>query len=169
MAIVWCAPAAAVDVGSRAPSWQANSFQGESVSFPELAAGKPTVIIFWASWCSYCKAFLPHLKDIQKEYGADAIEIVAVNFKEEKEAGSDPDVFIKNTGIALTAIRAGEDIAAAYGVKVIPGLMVVDGGGIVTYRAGMRKPPAGKPIAELWNEQVRAALDAELMVGCDPQ
>lgn len=91
-----------------------------------------------------------------------------MNFKEEKGAGSNPDVYIKNTGIALTAIRAGEDIAAAYGVKVIPGLMVVDGGGVVTYRAGMRKPPAGKSIAELWNEQVRAALDAELMAGCDP-
>jgi thiol-disulfide isomerase/thioredoxin len=169
LATAWLAPAGAVEVGSRAPAWQAISFEGKSVSFPQFVAGKPTIVIFWASWCNYCKAFMPHLNEIQKEYGADLIEIVAVNFGEEKGAGSDPDAYIKNTGIALTAIRAGEDIAAAYGVKVIPGLMVVDSSGTVTYRAGMRKPPAGKPIAELWNEQVRAALEADLAVGCDPQ
>lgn len=168
MAMTWFTPAGAVEQGSRAPSWQATGFDGKSVSFPQVAAGKPAVIIFWASWCSYCKAFMPHLKKIQEEYGADALEIVAVNFAEDKGGGSDPDAYIKDTGITLTAIRSGEAIAAAYGVKVVPGLMVVDSGGIVTYRAGMRKPPAGKPIDQMWNEQVRAALDAELMAGCEP-
>jgi len=169
MAILWSVPAGAVGKGDLAPPWQATNFQGKSVSFPELVNGKPTVIIFWASWCSYCKAFMPYLNEIQDEYGPDSIEIIAVNFREEEGelgADSDPDAYIANTGIALTAIRDGEDIAAAYGVKYVPGLMVVDSTRIVSYRRGMTKLPAGKTIAELWDEQVRAALDAEFMVGC---
>jgi thiol-disulfide isomerase/thioredoxin len=168
MAIVWSVPAeAAVGEGDLALPWQATNFQGESVSFPEFVNGKPTVIIFWASWCNYCKAFMPYLKEIQDEFGADSIEIVAVNIKEaDAEEDSDPDAYIKNTGITLTAIRDGEDIAAAYGVRFVPGLMVVDSSGIVAYRRSRTKLPAGKTIAELWDEQVRTALDAEFIGGC---
>ena len=166
MAMVWSMPAGAVDKGGIAPSWQATNFHGESVSFPKFVDGKPTIIIFWASWCSYCKAFMPYLKAIQKKYGADSIEIIAVNTREEEGGDSDPDAYIENTGIALTAIRHGDDIAAAYGVKGMPGLMVVNGDGIVSYRRAMTKLPAGKTVAEMWDAQVRAALDTELSDGC---
>lgn len=166
MAVVWSAPAGAVGQGDVAPPWQATNFQGESVSFPKIVSGKPTVIIFWASWCNYCKAFMPYLKEIQKEFGADSIEIVAVNAKEEQEGDSDPGAYIQNTGIALTAIRDGDEIAAAYGVRFVPGLMVVDSDGIISYRRSRTKLPAGKTIAELWDEQVRTALDAEFIDGC---
>ena len=166
MAMVWSIPARAVDKGGIAPSWQATNFHGESVSFPKFVDGKPTIIIFWATWCGYCKAFMPYLKAIQKEYGARNIEIIAVNTREEEGGYSDPDAYIKDIGIALTAIRHGDDIAAAYGVKGMPGLMVVSGDGVVSYRRAMTKLPAGKTVAELWDAQVRAALDTELKDGC---
>ena len=166
IAILWSMPAGAAGQGDVAPSWQATNFQGESVSYPELASGKPTVIIFWASWCSYCKAFMPYLKGIQQEYGVEGVEIVAVNFREDEAEDGDPDAYIKDTGITLTAIRDGEDIAAAYGIRNVPGLMVVDSDGIISYRRGRTNLPAGQTIAELWDENVRTALDAEYMDGC---
>ncbi len=166
MAMFWALPATAVDTGGTAPSWQATKFDGQSVSFPKFVRGKPTVIIFWATWCSYCKAFMPDLKALQQEYGADSIEIIAVNTREEEGGDSDPDAYIKNIGFPLTAIRKGDDIAAAYGVKGMPGLMVVGGDGTVTYRRAMTRLPAGKTVAELWDTQVRAALDKEFKDGC---
>lgn len=165
-AIIWSIPAEAARPGDLAPSWQATSFQGEAVSFPEMVDGKPTVMIFWASWCSYCKAFMPYLKDIQEEY-EDDIEIIAVNFREAEGGESDPDAYVRQTGIEMTTIRDGEVIAAAYKVRFVPGLMVVGSDGIVSYRRGKTKLPAGKSIAELWSEQVMDALDDQLdMGGC---
>ena len=160
--IICSMSAHAVRPGDTAPQWQAIDFEGQSVSFPELADGKPTIMIFWASWCSYCKAFMPYLKDIQEEYG-DLIEIVAVNFRESEGGESDPDIYLEQTGIAMTAIRSGEDIAAAYRVRFVPGLMVVGSDGVISYRRGKTKLPAGKSIAELWAGQVRDALDDQLM------
>ncbi len=152
-------PAFAVDQGEVAPTWQAINFQGESVSFPELSEGKPTVLIFWATWCPYCKAFMPYLKKIQQDYGADRILIVAVNAQEQ---GGDADAYVRALGFPVTAIRDGDDIAAGYGVKFIPGLMVVDGNGTVSYRRGSTELPPGQTVAELWSDQVRAALDQAL-------
>jgi len=152
--------------GDVAPHWQATNFQGDVVSFPELVDGKPAVMIFWASWCSYCKAFMPYLKEIQREY-QDDIEIIAVNFREAEGGESDPDAYVRQTGINMMAIRDGEEIAAAYRVRFVPGLMVVGTDGIVSYRRGKTKLPAGKSIAELWSEQVMEALDEQLdMGGC---
>ena len=47
-------------------------------------------------------------------------------------------------------------------MKFIPGLMVVDGSGEVVYRRGWTDKPAGKSVAEQWDEEVREALDAAL-------
>ncbi len=158
-ALIFSMPALAVDQGDVAPRWQAVTFQDESVSFPELARGRPAVLIFWASWCDYCAAFMPYLKKIQEDYGADRISIVAVNAKERE---GDPEAYIRKIDFPITAIRDGDNIAADYGVKFIPGLMVVDGNGTVSYRRGWTELPAGQTVAQLWSEQVRAALDQAL-------
>ena len=50
-------------------------------------------------------------------------------------------------------------IAEKYGIKFIPGLMVVDGRGHVTYRRGWTDLPAGKTVAQQWDGEVRKALD----------
>jgi thiol-disulfide isomerase/thioredoxin len=155
-AVFWAIPAQAVDAGDEAPPWQATDFQGEAISFPEISQGKPAILIFWATWCDYCKAFMPYLKEIQQDYGADRILIVAVNAK---QTDGDPDDYIRQLGFPVTAIRDGDDIADKYDVRFIPGLMVVDGKGIVTYRRGWTELPAGRTVAEFWSGQVRDALD----------
>ncbi len=46
--------------------------QGQKLGFslPSMQAGVD-IYLFWASWCPYCKALMPHLQSIQVEYGAD--------------------------------------------------------------------------------------------------
>ncbi len=66
-AVFWSIPALAVDAGDVAPAWQVQTFQDENVSFPELTDGKPAIVLFWASWCDYCAAFMPYLKKIQED------------------------------------------------------------------------------------------------------
>ena len=158
-AIAWSMPASAVGEGDVAPAWQALNLEGETVSFPEVSEGRPTVFIFWATWCPYCKAFMPYLKKIHEDYGPERILIVAVNAKDKD---GDKDAYVDALGFPVVAIREGDAIAADYGTRFIPGLMVVDGNGTVSYRRGSTELPPGQTVAELWSDQVRAALDQAL-------
>lgn len=158
-AIAWSMPAFAVDQGDLAPAWQALNLEGENVSFPEVSEGRPTVFIFWATWCPYCKAFMPYLKKIHEDYGPERILIVAVNAKDKD---GDKDAYVDALGFPVVAIREGDAIAADYGIRFIPGLMVVDGNGTVSYRRSSTELPPGQTLAQLWSDQVRAALDQAL-------
>jgi thiol-disulfide isomerase/thioredoxin len=151
------APAFAVEQGDRAPPWHAADFAGRPVAFPAVGEGKPVVIVFWATWCPYCRAFMPYLEGIQKDYAARGVKIVTINAKE--DGRDDPKAYVQSLGFAQIAIANGDAIAQSYGVQYIPGLLIVDGAGIVAYRRPWTDLPAGKTVAQLWDGQVRTALD----------
>jgi thiol-disulfide isomerase/thioredoxin len=148
----------AVEQGEPAPAWTAEDFAGRQVQFPGISAGKPAVVLFWATWCPYCKAFMPYLKRIQADYAAAGVTIVAINTKE--RGRGDPAAYMSNLGFPLVGIPDGDRIAEAYGVQYVPGLFVVDGQGEIAYRRPWTDLPAGSTVAELWDRQVRAALDS---------
>jgi thiol-disulfide isomerase/thioredoxin len=150
----------AVEQGDIAPAWTGKDFSGRVVEFPAVNAGQPTVMVFWATWCGYCRAFMPYLKDISADYAERGVRIVAINAKE--DGSGNPRSYVRGLGFDPIAIADGDEIAAAYGIEFIPGLLIVDGKGAVTYRRPWTDLPAGRTVAELWSEQVRNALDALL-------
>jgi thiol-disulfide isomerase/thioredoxin len=152
------APAFAVEQGDVAPPFKAVDFDGRPVEFPAVAGGKPAVVVFWATWCGYCRAFMPYLKGIAADYAARGVQVVAINAKE--DGREDPRAYVRGLGFSPIAVANGNSIAVAYGVQYIPGLMIVDGNGTVAYRRPWTDLPAGRTVAELWDEQVRTALDA---------
>ncbi len=147
----------AVEQGEPAPTWAGMDFSGNEVHFPSVIDGKPTVMIFFATWCPYCKAFMPYLGQIQKEYGKDQINILAINAKEKGEG--DPKAYVEKLGYPVISVADGDTIAEEYSVRFIPGLMIVDGDGNIAWKRASTDLPPGKTIAELWDEQVREQLD----------
>jgi thiol-disulfide isomerase/thioredoxin len=158
LALALASSVAAVEQGDVAPPWKARNFSGQIVEFPALAGGKPAVVVFWATWCEYCRAFMPYLKDIQSDYAAQGVKVVAINTAEDIDG--DPHEYMRALDFAPVAIEDGDAIARAYGIEYIPGLLIVDGKGTVAYRRPWTDLPAGRTVAQLWDGQVRAALDA---------
>lgn len=162
--LVWAfstGSAFAVEQGDAAPPFEALDFAGQRVEFPAVAGGKPAVVVFWATWCGYCKAFMPYLKNIAADYAQHGVKIVTINAKEDGRGG-DPRAYVRGLGFSPVAVANGDRIAAAYGVQYIPGLMIVDGNGTVAYRRPWTDLPAGQTVAQLWDGQVRTALEALL-------
>jgi cytochrome c biogenesis protein CcmG/thiol:disulfide interchange protein DsbE len=146
----------AVEEGDAAPRWNGVGFDGSEIAFPAVLGGKPAVVVFWATWCPYCKAFMPYLERIQAEYGVERISVLMINAMEDGEG--DPRAYLEELDFPKIAVQNGDDIAAAYGVEYTPALMVIDADGRVAYQRGPTQMAAGSAIASLWFSQIRATL-----------
>ncbi|MAW88535.1 MAG: thioredoxin [Phyllobacteriaceae bacterium] len=76
-----------------------------------LGAAEPVVVDFWAEWCGPCKMIAPALDEIAGEM-AGKIKIAKVNIDENPE------------------------LAAQYGVRSIPTLMIFKGGEVADMKVG---------------------------------
>ncbi len=158
LSVLFSSALTGVQIGDVAPSWKGNNLvDGTQVKFPEVLNEKPAVLVFWATWCPYCKAFMPYAGRIQADYAGQGVQIVTFNALERGKG--DPKAYVDGLDFPLVAIAEADDIAKQYDVKFIPGLMVVDGEGSVIYRRGWTNLPAGSKVAEQWDGEVRAALD----------
>jgi thiol-disulfide isomerase/thioredoxin len=157
--MAFAAPAArAAQPGDPAPEWDLIDGGGRDIFFPAHAAGAPSILFFWATWCPYCHAVMPYLKRIQDDYRQAGVRVYAINFKDD----GDPVEHMAELGYSFVVLPLGDLVADDYDVWGAPGLIVVDGDGVVAYRRGDTRAPPGKTIAELWDAELRAALDGVL-------
>ena len=148
----------AVGEGDVAPTWQLQTVAGNDLTYPQATEGAPSVVLFWASWCPYCKAFMPYLDAIRQDYALHDVRVFAINIKED----GDPVAFVNGHDYQFTYLLAGDDVAEQYAVRFVPGLFVVDGTGVIVFRRQSTELPPGRKVAEFWDEQVRIALDESI-------
>jgi thiol-disulfide isomerase/thioredoxin len=147
----------AVEVGDIAPPFEGVDEVGANVSFPAVIDGKPTIMVFWATWCAYCKAFMPFLEDIQKDYGTDKINVVLINHKE--RGAGDPAAYTKTLNFEQISVMEGDSIGDAYSVDFIPGLMIAGADGRMAWKRKSTDLPAGQKVGAFCDMKVREQLD----------
>ncbi len=103
-----------------APDWSMSTPSGHTVTLSEEVENRTTVILFWATWCPYCKALMPHLQSIKIEYGED-VKVIAISIKDD----GDPVDFIESAAYDFTLLTNGDHIAKLYDVRGTPGVFVV--------------------------------------------
>ncbi|MGB5621594.1 MAG: TlpA disulfide reductase family protein [Gammaproteobacteria bacterium] len=150
--------AATVMPGMAAPPFELQTGEGEAFSFPKDATGQASILLFWATWCPYCKAVMPYLDQVVADYAKYGVRVYAIDFKDD----GDPVEMMAELGYDFTVLPLGDLVADDYGVFSAPGIIVVDQLGTVVYRRGPTRAPPGKAIAEVWDEEVREALDQAL-------
>jgi len=156
-------PLFAVGPGDTAPAWTGTDIATQAqVEFPEVLAGKPAVLVFWATWCPYCKAFMPYVKAIEADYRDQGVQIITFNTKE--RGRGDPAAYVASLDFPFIAIEAADKIGDSYDIPFIPGLLVVDGSGEVIYRRRSTNLPAGRTVSQQWDVEVRQVLDSVLPI-----
>ncbi|MBN2043622.1 MAG: TlpA family protein disulfide reductase [Anaerolineales bacterium] len=64
--------------GFLAPDFTLATLEGESISLSDLR-GKAVIVNVWASWCGPCRAEMPALEAVYREYAGEDLVLLAVN------------------------------------------------------------------------------------------
>jgi len=80
--------------------------------------GKLVYVDFWASWCGPCRHSFPWMSSLQQRYGADGLQIIAINLDEQR---ADAAAFLARVPAGFTvAYDPSGTTAKAYGIKGMP-------------------------------------------------
>lgn len=118
-------------VGELPPQLLGKNRDGDPVDLANYR-NKVTIVTFWASWCGPCRRELPVLDHFQDVVGRDALEVIAVNFKEPREDFR--AVVRANKSINLTYVHDMHGrVSDQYGVNSLPHMFILGHDGRVAY------------------------------------
>jgi peroxiredoxin len=73
LVVLWLSPAGV----TRVPPLTLFTLQGEKLAIPD-SAGRPQLVVFWATTCRSCIKEIPGLVDLYRELGPHGLEIIGV-------------------------------------------------------------------------------------------
>ena len=78
-------PPAAVGQDRKAPPLALRTIEGRALRLSDYR-GKVVLLNFWATWCPPCRAEIPDLVRLQREYGPRGLQVVGVTYPPERRA-----------------------------------------------------------------------------------
>jgi thiol-disulfide isomerase/thioredoxin len=122
------------EVGERIPAEEVLGvdLDGTPVTAGSLA-GKPALLVFWASWCGDCARELPTAEALHQRWGARA---VVLGISTDASARDVRSFLRKNRGRITFAVShdRNQRAARAFGVREIPTNVLLDANGVVRWR-----------------------------------
>ncbi len=143
--------------GGTPPSSFGETLQGEEIkiaSFP----GKIVIATFWASWCAPCLAELSLLEGVRKNVPKAQLEIIAINFGEQRRVFVKASKILTEAGLTITHDR-NYRLSRPLGIKSIPYMLLIDHTGKIKHiHTGFGEKSLDMLIVEI-NAMLRAQHD----------
>lgn len=129
----------ALEVGDRAPDFQARSVSGDAEVVLHELRGKVVLVDFWASWCAPCNAAMPQLEKLSKEFPADQFVVLGVNV-DKKLADARKALERRKVSYPNASDPTGM-LPKRFGLETMPTTYLIDQSGVVRvvhrgYRSG---------------------------------
>lgn len=140
-----------IHAGDVAPDFTVEMLDGSSVTLSKLQ-GKPTLLIFWATWCPPCREELSHLQEGVIDLFGDKINVLPISRGEKRDV---VEGFLDKMGYTFAVgLDGDQSIYRKYATNYIPRCWVIDSKGEVVY-AGVGYDEA---IAAEVNEALNKAI-----------
>ena len=124
---------AKIEIGSPAPSYQATTMTGDSVSLAGLR-GKVVLLNVWATWCGPCRKEIPELRALHAAYKGRGLELIGVSVDTE---GTDDTIrqFVSEFKMDYPIWRdPNEEVSARFLMAGVPATFLIDKSGILRWK-----------------------------------
>jgi len=113
-------------------------------------AGKPTMVLFWTTWCPSCKQQIPEMEQLNKSHG-DKLNIITISLDDNVAF---LDEFFKDGLLDLPVYFGDDAIAQKFDISAIPTLTIFNKEGKLTFsKAGIFPHSMLKAMADKLIEQ----------------
>jgi len=113
-----------------ARDWTLSDAAGTSLNYYADSNDSASVILFWATWCPFCRSLMPHLQQVADEFEDRTVKFYALNVWED----GDPDKYFQEKEFTFQLLLLADLVAEDYGVLGTPGLMVMDKSHRIVYK-----------------------------------
>ena len=133
LAILLTMPAASFALpkkGQPAPPLQVVTIAGQKLSMANYK-GSVLILEFFATYCGGCKESIPHLLNLNKQYGKKGLQILALDIGQ-GDTPEDVKEFVARNKINYPVAMADESIIYdGYGIRMIPSIFIINKKGIL--------------------------------------
>ncbi|NNF15249.1 MAG: TlpA family protein disulfide reductase [Gammaproteobacteria bacterium] len=146
--------------------WILSTLDGQTVNIGEhIRTPRNRIMLFWATWCSYCSQLLPIVEKLQHDY--PDLEVMAFNVFDDLAPHEYPD----KANWPFMHLLDGDEFAKVHGVKGLPTLFVVNEQGVMVldlreidtssalHQTAASNAAKASHHAPLWDAGLRAVLD----------
>ncbi len=128
--------------GKKAPDFTLTAIDGKSLKLSDYK-GKGVIVNFWATWCPPCRAEIPDMVELQKEYESKGFSFIGIAVSDEEEKVK---AFALSQKMNYPVAMGSKELAMSYGkltqegaIRGIPTSFVINGKGeILDYFVGAR-------------------------------
>jgi len=68
--------------GNAAPEFTVTDIDGKKLALSDYK-GKVVLLDFWATWCTPCRAEIPHFVEMQQKYGPQGFQVVGISMDDD--------------------------------------------------------------------------------------
>ena len=127
--------------GFMAPDFTLDLLGGGQVKLSDLR-GKPVVVNLWASWCPPCRAEMPAIEKVYRDYKDLGLVVLGVNTTNQ-DSEADAAAFVREYGLTFPIpLDRDGSVSVRYALRGLPTTFFIDRKGII------RSVVVGGPMSE---------------------
>ncbi|MCE5265750.1 MAG: TlpA family protein disulfide reductase [Deltaproteobacteria bacterium] len=132
-------PAAKAELTEKAPDFVLKDLNGRKFRLSDFRGKQTVLIIFSATWCTFCKEEIPHFKAIHAAYAKQGLEMVNIDIQEPRERVAK---FTAKQGLPYRVLLDEDGtVGGIYDIRGVPSMVLVDPKGNILCRQCQRVEP----------------------------
>jgi peroxiredoxin len=116
----------------KAPDFVLTDLKGQKFRLSDHRGKWPVLIIFSTTWCTFCKAEIPHFKSLYTTYAQRGLEVVNIDIQESKEKVA--KFAAQNQLPYRVLLDEDGSVSGVYEIRGVPTMVLVDKKGMVACR-----------------------------------